>query len=265
VGEEAARAGHRRRRHRCAPCLSRASTACSLGGHGGARWRRGGTASPRQVRSARCRCAGAAPAASLCSLRTHAPCAWCVLSARRLRWCDAGGGDGWSEQRCRVAAALSAAPQRPAGGFACSRVMPHALWCRLGRGVDCAAAPLVREQLWSRRGGGGGSAEPTEASRALGVGVVSSRWASRPMRRGCGDLARSPAAACAAWGGGGSRFIGVAAVWQLLRWCWQQHGVCVVVVCSRGVRMIVVRSRTSGAIHTPHTHTHTHTPPGFAR
>ena len=72
VGEEAARAGHRRRRHRCAPCLSRASTACSLGGHGGARWRRGGTASPRQVRSARCRCAGAAPAASLCSLRTHA-------------------------------------------------------------------------------------------------------------------------------------------------------------------------------------------------
>ena len=95
--------------------------------------------------------------------------------------------------------------------------------------------------------------------RALGVGVVSSRWASHTARWGCGDLARSPAAACAAWGGGGSQFIGAAAVWQLLRWCWQQNGVCVVVVCSCGVRMIVVRSCTSGAIHTPHTHTHTHT------
>lgn len=221
VGEKAARAGHRRCRHRCAPCLSHASAACSLGGHSGARWRRGGTVSPRQVRLPRCRCAGAAPAASLYSLRTHVPGTWCVLSARRLRWCDAGGSDGWSEQRCRVAAALFTAPQRPAGSLACSRVMPRALWCGLGRGVDYAAVPLVRERLWSRRGGGGGSAEPTEASWALGVGVVSSRWASRPTRRGSGDLARSPAAAYAAWGGGGSRFIGAPAVWQQLRWCWQ--------------------------------------------
>ena len=38
--------------------------------------------SPRSAPRA-CRCAGAAPAASLCSLRTQAPCAWCVLSARR--------------------------------------------------------------------------------------------------------------------------------------------------------------------------------------
>ena len=221
----------------------------------GARWRRGGKASPRQVRSPRCRYAGAAPAASL-ALRTHEPRLWCVLSPRWLRWCDSGGGVGWSEQRYCVAAALSAAPERAAGGLACLRVMPRALWCGLGRAVGVlpcrrceggcglgavavAAAQILRRCRWA----------PT-------AGVASSRWAPRPTRRGCGDLARSLAAACAASGGGGSRFLGAAVVWRLLRWCWQQNGVCLVVVRSRGLHTTVVRSRTRGAIHTAHTHTH---------
>ena len=41
MGEEAARAGHHRRHHRCALCLSHAAAACGLGGHGDTRGRRG--------------------------------------------------------------------------------------------------------------------------------------------------------------------------------------------------------------------------------
>ena len=113
--------------------------------------------------------------------------------------------------------------------------------CGLGAAAVAAAQSLrKRRGHWAlascRRGGLPG--------RRAGAVVTWRARRRRPAPRGAAEVAE---------------FIGAAAVWQLLRWCWQQHGVCVVVVCSRGVRMIVVRSRTSGAIHTPHTHTHTHT------
>ena len=129
----AARWGHRRYHDRCAPCMSHVSAACGLGGNGGAHGVADGTASPRQVRSPLLRRSG--PGGFACSLRTDAPRAWCVLSARQLCWCDAGGGGGWGGPLCRVAAALPTAPERSGGGLACSRVMPPrvVLWCGFGR------------------------------------------------------------------------------------------------------------------------------------
>ena len=128
----AARWGHRRYRDRYAPCMSHASAACGLGGNGGAHGVADGTAPPRQVRSPLLRRSG--PGGLACSLRTDAPRAWYVLSARQLCWCDAGGGGSGGGPLCRLAAALPAAPERPGGGLACSRVMPpRVLWCGFGR------------------------------------------------------------------------------------------------------------------------------------
>jgi len=124
----------------------------------------------------------------LLSANSRAACVVCSLGAAVTLVCLERRRRLGQEARCRVATALTAAPlERPAGGLACSRVMPCVQWCELGRTLRarCAAVPPPRGRAWSRRGDGGCSAGPTTVSAALGVGVASSRWAPRPTRQGC--------------------------------------------------------------------------------
>ena len=262
MGKKKRRACHHRRHHRCALCLSHAAvvwhaTSVATAARVGAA---GGTASPRHVRSPLRRSCLEAP---LALWHSRAACAVHFIGAGVTLVLTRTAAQAWATSR---GVSLRCSPSRrsvcrSAGGVACPRAM-HVRVVRcggLGRALCAVLLCHATGRLLPRLGGRGG-AVPTAALAAPDFGVASWRSAPWPMcRRLPGGLARSASASAvrAVWSGGDwDRSLGAAAVWRLLRLCWERNGLCVVVVCSCGVRSIVVWSRMRSATHATHTTGH---------
>ena len=191
AGEEAARACHHLRHHRCALCLSHAAVRYAASVATAARaGAAGGTASPRQVRSPPRR--SCLLAALLVLWHSRAACAWCVFSVRKLRWLWRGRQrqSGRSAVAWRCVALRRAG--RSAGGWPCPRAMHVRVvvdW-----GVCCVLCCCA-----TRRGG-------CYLGSAAGAAVQcpQRRWrrralASRPRGRHLGRCAGSCLVAWRAW------------------------------------------------------------------